>query len=264
MELRQMIEGCFERQNKLIARLEMELEAGPPPRGKDVSCIPACTRTSWTGACGSIPRPLPDTSAISVCWRARRTLTWPARARKASSCNSSWWNPCPATSGGYPPYPTCPSSNRTDTCTRPPTLGRCFGLSSCRSAVCNPGSGYWRSPSTNGSPRQSRYSGHRPSWLSGTNRGPRDIDSACRSVPWCSPAPGSAVCLLGFAFDIPKGKGNITLAAETRRRSVDGNTPHDRDTAIFYGLVLGVEQNSKGTPHNSIIFDRKLLFIELS
>ena len=46
MELRQMIEGCFERQNKLIARLEMELEAGPPPRGKDVSCIPACTRTS--------------------------------------------------------------------------------------------------------------------------------------------------------------------------------------------------------------------------
>ena len=27
MELRQMIEGCFERQNKLIARLEMELEA---------------------------------------------------------------------------------------------------------------------------------------------------------------------------------------------------------------------------------------------
>lgn len=26
MELRQMIEGCFERQNKLIARLEMELE----------------------------------------------------------------------------------------------------------------------------------------------------------------------------------------------------------------------------------------------
>ena len=33
MELRQMIEGCFERQNKLIARLEMELEAGPPPRG---------------------------------------------------------------------------------------------------------------------------------------------------------------------------------------------------------------------------------------
>ena len=44
MELRQMIEGCFERQNKLIARLEMELEAGPPPRGKDVSCIPACTR----------------------------------------------------------------------------------------------------------------------------------------------------------------------------------------------------------------------------
>lgn len=27
MELRQMIEGCFERQNKLIARLEMELVA---------------------------------------------------------------------------------------------------------------------------------------------------------------------------------------------------------------------------------------------
>ena len=76
--------------------------------------------------------------------------------------------------------------------------------------------------------------------------------------------PVQPSCLLGFAFDIPKGKGNITLAAETRRRSVDGNTPHDRDTAIFYGLVLGVEQNSKGTPHNSIIFDRKLLFIELS
>ena len=75
--------------------------------------------------------------------------------------------------------------------------------------------------------------------------------------------PVQPSCLLGFAFGIPKGKGNITLAAETRRRSVDGNTPHDRDTAIFYGLVLGVEQNSKGTPHNSIIFVTKLLFVEL-
>ena len=80
--------------------------------------------------------------------------------------------------------------------------------------------------------------------------------------------PVQPSCLLGFAFGtvafgIPKGKGNITLTAETRRRSVDGNTPHDRDTAIFYGLVLGVEQNSKGTPHNSIIFVTKLLFIEL-
>ena len=80
--------------------------------------------------------------------------------------------------------------------------------------------------------------------------------------------PVQPSCLLGFAFGtvafgIPKGNGNITLAAETRRRSVDGNTPHDRDTAIFYGLVLGVEQNSKGTPHNSIIFVTKLLFIEL-
>ena len=75
-------------------------------------------------------------------------------------------------------------------------------------------------------------------------------------------------CLLGFAFGavalgIPKRKGNITLAAETRRRPVDGNTPHDGDTAIFNGPVLGVEQNSKGTPHNSIIFVTKLLFIEL-
>lgn len=70
-------------------------------------------------------------------------------------------------------------------------------------------------------------------------------------------------CLLGFAFGIPKGKGDITLAAETRCCSVDGNTSHDRDAAIFYGLVLGVEQNSKGTPHNSIIFVTKLLFIEL-
>jgi hypothetical protein len=74
-------------------------------------------------------------------------------------------------------------------------------------------------------------------------------------------------CLLGFAFGavalgIPKRKGDITLAAKTRRRSVDGYTSHDGDTAIFNGLVLGVEQNSKGTPHNSIIFVTKLLFIE--
>ena len=36
MELRQMIEGCFERQNKLIARLEMELEALSNFNGKQM------------------------------------------------------------------------------------------------------------------------------------------------------------------------------------------------------------------------------------
>ena len=36
MELRQMIEGCFERQNKLIARLEMELEALSSFNGKQM------------------------------------------------------------------------------------------------------------------------------------------------------------------------------------------------------------------------------------
>ena len=36
MELRQMIEGCFERQNKLIARLEMELEALSNFNGKQL------------------------------------------------------------------------------------------------------------------------------------------------------------------------------------------------------------------------------------
>lgn len=75
-------------------------------------------------------------------------------------------------------------------------------------------------------------------------------------------------CLLGFAFGtvapgIPKRKGDITFAAETHCCSVDGYTSHDGDTAILNGLVLGVEQNSKGTPHNSIIFITKLLFIEL-
>lgn len=74
-------------------------------------------------------------------------------------------------------------------------------------------------------------------------------------------------CLLGFTFGavalgIPRRKGDITLATETRRRSVDGYTSHDGDAAIFNGLILGVEQNSKGTPHNSIIFVTKLLFIE--
>lgn len=36
MELRRMIEGCFERQNKLIARLEMELEALSNFNGKQM------------------------------------------------------------------------------------------------------------------------------------------------------------------------------------------------------------------------------------
>ena len=36
MELRRMIEGCFERQNKLIARLEMELEALSSFNGKQM------------------------------------------------------------------------------------------------------------------------------------------------------------------------------------------------------------------------------------
>ena len=36
MELRQMIEGCFERQNKLIARREMELEALSNFNGKQM------------------------------------------------------------------------------------------------------------------------------------------------------------------------------------------------------------------------------------
>lgn len=61
-------------------------------------------------------------------------------------------------------------------------------------------------------------------------------------------------CLVGFTpgavpLGVPKGKGNVTLATETRRRTVDGDTAHDRNTAIFNGLVLGVEQNSECTPH---------------
>ena len=36
MELKRMIEGCFERQNKLISRLEMELEALSSFNGKQM------------------------------------------------------------------------------------------------------------------------------------------------------------------------------------------------------------------------------------
>ena len=76
--------------------------------------------------------------------------------------------------------------------------------------------------------------------------------------------------LVGFApgavpLGVPKGKGNVALATETRRRTVDGDTAHDRNTAIFNGLVLGVEQNFECTPHKTQFFTvTKLLFIELS
>ena len=42
MELRQMIEGCFERQNKLIVRLEMELEALSNFNGKQMRTAATC------------------------------------------------------------------------------------------------------------------------------------------------------------------------------------------------------------------------------
>ena len=54
--------------------------------------------------------------------------------------------------------------------------------------------------------------------------------------------PVQPSCLLGFAFGtvafgIPKGKGNITLTAETRRRSVDGNTTGTRPFFMAWFLV---------------------------
>lgn len=78
MELRQMIEGCFERQNKLIARLEMELEALSNFNGKQMLDsrdmrlqLKVCDRTliRWrmSGSCRPLRSAARCTSGHSTC-----------------------------------------------------------------------------------------------------------------------------------------------------------------------------------------------------